>query len=214
MYFCYIYLSSYSTFLTLHYGGWMERAQVAHEHAKETGISYRKLERMVDSELFLDEYPRWGLGTSHWLVVLHEMFLHTAGQGQKEVECMCCWGHWGKVPEPEPGADLSTMELVGYQTSRKEMRDIYHGVYLLRRTPGNPSCGEWERRRVIHDILASLTVQLQRQTQPATMEEWARSGQEGSYEVAPWVAHQSPLQWPQKTQKWEKKIMSLFPESE
>ena len=67
----------------------MERARVAHEHAKETGMSYRESERVVDSELFLDEYPRWGLGTPHWLVVLHEMFLHAAGQGQKEVEHMC-----------------------------------------------------------------------------------------------------------------------------
>ena len=80
------------------------------------------------------------------------------------------------------------MELVGYRTSRKEMRDIYHSVYLLRRMPGTPSCGEQERRRVIHDILASLTVWLQRQTQPATTEEWARLGQEGSYEAALQVA--------------------------
>ena len=72
--------------------------------------------------------------------------------------------------------------------SRKEMRDIYHSVYLLRRAPGTPSCGERERRRVIHDILASLTVWLQRQTQPAATEEWSRMGQEGSYEAAPWVA--------------------------
>ena len=62
----------------------MERAQVAHEWAKEKGISYRELERIVDSELFLDKYPRWGLGTPHQSVVLHEMFLHTAGQGLKE----------------------------------------------------------------------------------------------------------------------------------
>ena len=120
----------------------MERAQVAHECAKETGMSYRELERMVDSELFLDEYPRWGLGTPHWSVVLHEMFLHATGQGQKEAECMCHQGCQGSVPKPEPGADLSAMELVGYRTSRKEMRDIYHSVYLLRRTPGTPSCGE------------------------------------------------------------------------
>ena len=52
------------------------------------------------------------------------------------------------------------------------MRDIYHSVYLLRRTPGTPSCGERERRRVIHDILASLTVWLQRQTQSITTDEW------------------------------------------
>ena len=55
---------------------------------------------------------------------------------------MCHQGCWGSVPKPEPGADLSAMELVGYRMSRKEMRDIYHSVYLLRRTPGTPSCGE------------------------------------------------------------------------
>ena len=97
---------------------------------------------MVDSELFLDKYPRWGLGTPHQLVVLHKMFLHTAGQGQKEAEHMFCQGCWGSVPEPEPRADQSVMELGGYQTSRKEIRDIYHSVYLLRRIPGTPSCGE------------------------------------------------------------------------
>ena len=58
--------------------------------AEEKGISFRESEWMVDSELFLDEYPRWGLGTPHWLVVLHEMFLHAAGQGWKEAECMFC----------------------------------------------------------------------------------------------------------------------------
>ena len=62
---------------------------MAREHAKETGMSYRESERMVDLELFLDEYPWWGLGTPHQSVVLHEMFLHATGQGQKEVEHMC-----------------------------------------------------------------------------------------------------------------------------
>ena len=68
----------------------MERAQVAHKCAEETGMSYRESERVIDLELFLDEYPRWGLGAPHWLVVLHEMFLHVTGQGWKEAECMCC----------------------------------------------------------------------------------------------------------------------------
>ena len=154
-------------------------------------MSYRELERVVDSELFLDKYPRWHLGTPHWLLVLHEMFLHTTGWGQKEMEHMCHWGCQSSVPEP--GADISAMELVGYQMSRKEMWDIYHSVYLLRRTPGSPSCGEWERRRVIHDILASLTVQLQRQTQPIATAEWDRMGQEGSYKVALRAAHHRAL---------------------
>ena len=115
---------------------------MAQERAKEEGISIRESEWMVDLEVFLDEYPQWGLGTPHWSVVLHEMFLHATGQGWKEAECMFCLGCWGSVPEPDPRADQSAMELVGYQTSRKEMRDIYHSVYLLRRSQGSPACGE------------------------------------------------------------------------
>ena len=43
-------------------------------------------------------------------------------------------------------------------------------------------------------MLASLTVQLQRQTQSTTSEEWARMGEEGSYEAALWVAHHRALE--------------------
>ena len=77
----------------------MERGHVAQERAKEEGISFRESEQMVDSELFLDEYPRWGLGTPHRSVVLHKMFLHATGQVQKEAECMFCQGHQGSVHE-------------------------------------------------------------------------------------------------------------------
>ena len=79
MYSCCYYLPSYSTLLTLHYGGCVERSRVARERAEEEGISFRELEQMVDLELFLDEYPWWGLGTPHWSVVLHKMFLHATG---------------------------------------------------------------------------------------------------------------------------------------
>ena len=57
-------------------------------------------------------------------------------------------------------------ELVGYSTSQKEMRDIYHSVYLLKRSPGFPSCGEQQRRRTIQDILSSLTDRLNRWAHP------------------------------------------------
>ena len=128
---------------------------MAWERAEEEGISIRESEQMVDSELFLDEYPQWGLGTPHQLVVLHKMFLHAAGWGQKESEHMFHWGCQGNVPKPDPRADQSAMELVSYWTSRTEMWDIYHSMYLLRRSPGSPSCGEQQRRRAIQDILSS-----------------------------------------------------------
>ena len=136
---CEVFLAGDSTLLTLHYRGCIERSQVAQERAEDEGISVQESEQMVDLELFLDEYPQWGLGTPHQSVVLHEMFLHTTGQGWKEAECMFCRG---SVPEPDPRVDQSAMELVGYQMSRREIRDIYHSVYLLRRSLGSPSCGE------------------------------------------------------------------------
>ena len=189
------------TLLNLHYGGCIERRWVAQERAREKGISVQELERWVDLELFLDEYPWWGLGTPHGSVILHEMFLHAMEWGQKEVECMFCQGHWGSIYEPDPGADQSAMELVGYWTSWKEMSDIYHSMYLLQRSPGSPSCGEWQRRHTIQDILSSLTDRLQRQAYPtATRDlgpqggEWVRLDWHGSYEVALQVAHQRMLE--------------------
>ena len=173
---------------------------VAWERAGEMGISIQESERQVDMELFLDEYPQWGLGTPHQSVVLHEMFLHATEQGQKEVECMFCRGHRGSICEPDPGADQSAMELVGYHMSWKEMRDIYHSIYLLRRSLGFPSCGEWQRRRTIQDILSSLMDRLHMQAYPATTGDpdlqegaWVRPGQQESYEVALQVAHQRAL---------------------
>ena len=53
--------------------GWLKK------ELKTRGVSVQESEQMVDLDLFLDEYPQWGLGTPHQSVVLHEMFLHAAG---------------------------------------------------------------------------------------------------------------------------------------
>ena len=52
------------------------------------GTLVREAECRIDVELFLDEYLRWELGTPHWSVILHEMFLHAAEPGWKEAEHM------------------------------------------------------------------------------------------------------------------------------
>ena len=52
----------------------------------EVGLSVREAEWRKDAKLFFDEYPRWELGAPHWSVILQEMFLHAAEQGQKEAE--------------------------------------------------------------------------------------------------------------------------------
>ena len=78
---------------------------------------------------------------------------------------------------------------------------MYHSVYLLRRSPGSPSCMESRRRRAIQDILSSLQTQLQRQMYPAKAEdlgahggEWVGSDPPQSYKVALWAAHQRALE--------------------
>ena len=118
-------------------------------------LSGRQKQRQ-DTKLFLDEYPRWKIEAPHWSIILHEMFLHTTEQGQKEVERFIQWGHQQTLPRPDPEADLPTMKLVGYWTSHKEIRDLYHSVYLLRRLPGPLPCRPQLRKEAIQDILSSL----------------------------------------------------------
>ena len=120
--------------------------------------------------------------------------------GQKEAEHMHHQGCQSSIPEPNPKADQSAMELVGYRTSRKEIRDVYHSVYLLRRSLGSPSCGE-SRRRAIQDILSSLQTWLQRQTYSAKAKdlgahegEWVGLDPLQSYEAALWATHQKALE--------------------
>ena len=105
---------SYSDLLMLKYGNRMEKSWVACHWVEEEGLSLREVERAIEAELFLDKYPWWGLGTPYQMVILHEMFLHAAGWGQKEAECMCHRGHQSSIPYPNPEADQSAMELVGY----------------------------------------------------------------------------------------------------
>ena len=73
----------------------------------------------------------WELGTPHQSIILHEMFLYATKRGQKEAECMFHWGHQGSMYDPNSKADQSAVELVGYHTSQKEIRDIYQSLYLL-----------------------------------------------------------------------------------
>ena len=97
--------------------------------------------------------------------------------------------------------DQSAIDLVGYQMSSKQVRDMYYSVYLLRRSPRPPSCVESRRRRAIQDILSSLQTQLQRQMYPAKVKvlgahggEWVGLDPPQSYEVALWATHQRALE--------------------
>ena len=63
------------------------------------------------------------------------------------------------------------MKLMGYWTSHKEICDLYHSVYLLRRSPGPPPCRPQLRREAICDIPSSLRNQLHQWVYPITAKE-------------------------------------------
>ena len=116
---CPYYTFSYTTLLAPCYGDWVHRTWAAWDFAEENDTLIQEAECQIDIGLFLDEYPQWGLGTPHWTIILHEMFLHSAKRGWKEAECMVCWGHWGSMYDSDSEADQSARELVGYHTSQK-----------------------------------------------------------------------------------------------
>ena len=176
----------------------MHKSQTTREQATEVGLLFREAEQRLNAKLFLDEYPRWEIEAPHWSVILHEMFLHATEWGQKKAERFICLGCWGSLPRPDPEADQSAKKLVGYWTSYKEIRDLYHSVYLLRRSPGPPPCRPQQWREAIWDILSSLRNHLHQQAYPIADKEdtWGAvnesqsrpRGREDPHEEALWEA--------------------------
>ena len=85
-----------------------------------------------------------------------------------------CQGHQHTLPRPNPEADVPAIQIVGYQTSQKEIQDLQHKVYLLRRLPGPPACGPSWVEGAIQDILSSIRNCLQREEGTAMSEESQR----------------------------------------
>ena len=88
--------------------------------------------------IFLEGQARWEADSPHHLMMLHEMFWHTLEQGQKEAECVVCWGCWHGLLKLDPEVDISAVQLVWPQTSRKEIKSLYYEVYKLQRLLGSP----------------------------------------------------------------------------
>ena len=125
------------------------------------------------------EYPRWEIEGPHWSIILHNMFLHAAKQRcrRRQRGSFDMRLHRQSLPKPDPEADVPAMKLVGYWTSHKEIRDLYHGIYLLRRSPSpTQPCGPWWREEAILDILSSLRNHLHRWGYTATPKEDAPGG--------------------------------------
>ena len=120
------------------------------------GQSVREMEHNMDVEMFLDGYAGWEVGSPHHPVILHELFPHAAEQGQKEVECMICWGCQHRLPKLDPQVDVSAIQLVGPQTNEEDFGALYHEVYKLRRLQGSPPWGLGQMKELATEIMSSL----------------------------------------------------------
>ena len=97
-----------------------------------------ELEQVMDVELFLELQNSWPEDSPHHLVILHEMFQHAAMEGQKEVERTVCHGHWPHMPRLNPEVGAPAIHLVGPDTTKEELMEIFLEVYKLHRLPGSP----------------------------------------------------------------------------
>ena len=82
--------------------------------------------------------------------------------GQKEVERFIHQGHWHSLPRPNPEVDVPSVQLVGYQTSRMEIQDLYHEVTLLWRLYSLPPYRPNKMEGAIKDIHSYLRSHIQR----------------------------------------------------
>ena len=80
---------------------------------------------------------KWEEDSPHWLAMLYEMFRHATNEGQKEVEQTVHGGCWEGLPKLDPEADLSTIQLVGPETTKEEIISLYLKVYKQQRLPGS-----------------------------------------------------------------------------
>ena len=96
------------------------------------------MERAVDVDLFLEAQEQWAKDIPHWLVILHEMFLHAAYEGQKEVERTVHWGCQQYMPQLDPEAGIPAIQLVHPEIDREQLLELYLEVYKLHRLSGSP----------------------------------------------------------------------------
>ena len=88
----------------------------------------------------------------HCMAIIHKMFQHAATKGLKEAEWIICQGHQQNLPQLNPEAGIPTVQLVGPETSKKELQELYLEVFKLHRLTGSPP-GE---PALLEEVLFSL----------------------------------------------------------
>ena len=80
------------------------------------------------------------------------MFQHAAAEWKKEAGWIVCWGHQQKLPQLNLEGGIPAVQLVGPETSKKELQELYLEVYKLHRLPGSPP----GKPVLLEEVLSSL----------------------------------------------------------
>ena len=120
------------------YGCKREKFQAAKWQAAIEQRPVREMERIMDVELFLGIQGWWAEDSPHRAVITHEMFWYVAAKGWKEAKRIIHWGCQQNMPQLNPEAGASTIQLVGPETSKEELQELYLEVYKLHRLPRSP----------------------------------------------------------------------------
>ena len=129
-----------------------EKFQATKWWAADEQKPVREMERVMDMDLFLGIQDRWAEDSPHCLVILYEMFRHVAAEGQKEAEWIVCWGSQQNMPQLNPEVGVPAVQLVGPETTKEELLELYLEIYKLYRLPGSPP-GE---PAILKEVLSSL----------------------------------------------------------
>ena len=93
---------SYYTLLDLWYKSQAEKTTTAKGLGAKEGISMREAEQQLDADIFLDEFPKWGLQSLQRPFILHQMFCHTTTNSRREHDRAI---HWGQRQPPQTGSE-------------------------------------------------------------------------------------------------------------
>ena len=145
-------LYSYRKLMVAKYGCKREKSQEAKRRSAEEQKPMREMERAVDVDLFLEAQEPWAKDSPHRLVILHEMFLHAACEGWKEVERAVHQGCQQHMPQLDTEAGIPAVQLVHLEIDREQLLELYLEVYKLHRLPGSPP-GE---PAILEEILSIL----------------------------------------------------------
>ena len=131
-------LYSYHELMVAKYGCKREKSQEAKQRSAEEQKPMREMERAVDVDLFLEAQEQWAKDSPHRLVILHEIFLHAAYEGQKKAEQVVCRGCHQHMPRLDPEVGIPAIQLVLPEVDREQLLELYLEVYKLHRLPSSP----------------------------------------------------------------------------